>query len=75
MKCIKNKCRYCKDSLFWGSRVECILDGSSFPRDSEKECVIPKYINELQKDIEFLQKYGRFIKFKNKTNYDKNEFL
>ena len=66
IKCIKNKCRYCYEHMFMSSYVECSLDGSSFSRDSNRECVIPRKINELHRQIEILEKYGKFVEFKGK---------
>ena len=66
MKCIKNKCKFCHDNWFWSSYVECNLDGCSFLRDSNRECTIPSKINELQRQIENLEKYGKFVEFKGK---------
>lgn len=64
IKCIKGKCRYCSEHMFWGSALTCKLDNTTFAKDSDKDCVIDSYIENLVKDIEFLRKYRKFIQYK-----------
>lgn len=64
VKCIKTKCRYCYNHMFWESALTCKLDGSTFAKDSEKNCIIDSHIKSLEKNIELLRKYEKFIKYK-----------
>ena len=64
MKCIKLKCRHCNEHDFRISYLKCNLDNEAFKRDANKKCIIPNHIKELERQIELLKKYGKFIKYK-----------
>lgn len=64
IKCIKNKCRYCYNHAFMASIWKCKLNDSSFTKDTDKNCVIDNHIKDLKREIELLEKYKKFIKYK-----------
>lgn len=64
IKCIKNKCRYCYEHMFMSSALVCKLNDSTFAKDADKDCIIDSHIKDLKREIELLEKYKKFIKYK-----------
>ena len=64
MKCIKSKCRFYKEHDFFSSAYVCSL-GGSFKKDGKNiECVLDVRLKELEREKELLEKYSKFIRFK-----------
>lgn len=61
MKCIKEKCKYCKTHDFYNSYYSCHI-GGSFKKDNEDiNCVISDKIVDIELELEKMKKYRGFI--------------
>ena len=57
MKCIKDKCRYCKEHDFYSSFYNCTLLNKSFKKDNNIDCLLRDIIQDMEDNLNELKEY------------------